>query len=420
MAGIPSLQDFKERLGRLADAKGASRVSIAIDCGVDATNLSKFLKVTDPYILPGYGLANLAHYVGDDVAATVATGEYHRLKAKISDQPKVRVERETEEQATERYRDEGLRRELEAYREIALRPTGVHSSVQKTKGLLTNWREWLAPLTVFVGDRRDTPPQTAGDILALPAATGDLQFLPRLQLPPDTEIRSDKTIFDPETLGKLVEDRNLLILGSPAANLIARAINNGSCFSFRNEQDAMTYDRTIRERFEDLTMKQLMMMISPNGPIPEELETMARLRNYVLTGFAQRGILDPVKYVGLRARSSGDTVDFCLVSLAKHPWSDDRVAIVAAGIGGAGTAGAVQMLAEPGAFEKHPLGGVIKVYKNPRLPWALKYSQLDPQWDSPEHTVPEYKDAVKKLVAAKQAPEFWEPNRVLDLLESLK
>ncbi|MFP5286690.1 MAG: hypothetical protein ACLGI9_13190, partial [Thermoanaerobaculia bacterium] len=70
-------------------------------------------------------------------------------------------------------------------------------------------------------------PKTSGDLLAYSASTLDLLYLPKLQLPPNTLILSDKifVIERPEIIRQLCREVNILTIGSPAVNLFSRRIN---------------------------------------------------------------------------------------------------------------------------------------------------------------------------------------------------
>jgi hypothetical protein len=114
--------------------------------------------------------------------------------------------------------------------------------------------EAFHPIAVVVGDRREEEPETPGDVLAYPASSCDLMFLLELGLPKDTPIVSDKVFMTANDthLRKRFGQVNLLIIGSPASNHLARKINQSAIFRFY-------IDPGVVQRIEDIEMSLARM-----------------------------------------------------------------------------------------------------------------------------------------------------------------
>ena len=238
--------------------------------------------------------------------------------------------------------------------------------------------------TIVVGDRREDPPNTLADILALTASTGDLTYLPDLGLQ-DARIRSDK-IFklaqDADLRAKLNHD--LILVASPAANLGSREVNDSACFRFSISPEV----REAEKNFENEVGKFAFD--------PDELKAFAKRKHSLLTrlkeDFARPGFVDPIDFDGSRGftRGRGSRTDYGVVTLCKNPWSPKGVAILAAGISGPGTAAALKLLGTEGAFEQHPLGGVFSVNVATEAHWEDRYDMLKPELDTHPYSVEKF------------------------------
>ena len=110
------------------------------------------------------------------------------------------------------------------------------------------------------------------ELLAISGSSADYFNFSFLQLPSGTEIISDKTLLlDTEDgaaaeqrLRKRFGDKNLLVIGSPASNLAARALNRGACFSFSCSAEAMEVANEIEQEVEPFKL------------LPAKLEEYAR------------------------------------------------------------------------------------------------------------------------------------------------
>lgn len=254
---------------------------------------------------------------------------------------------------------------------------------------LRDWPTGFDVRSAVVGDRRESPPHTSADVLVRPASMGDLYYFCDLAIRP--RIRSDKIIqiATDEALRRELKG-DLLVISSPAANMVARVVNRGAFFRFvctdRVKEDV--------ERFE-LELKPIKFR---RQQLEEFLdEKRSRQLNIMLNLLAQAGFVDPIDFTGLRGAVRKGSNDFGVVTLCRNPWDDNGVAILAAGVGGPATAAALKLLSRPKAFDRHPLGGVFKVQISQEAPWEERYDMLYPMWDTHEYDLQTYLDAVKNL-----------------------
>jgi len=102
---------------------------------------------------------------------------------------------------------------------------------------LGNFPRGFEPLTVVVGDRREQPLVSRGDLLVGSASPEDLKHILSLGLrDSQSVIRTDKLITNTANqndLHRVFGDSNLLVVGSPFVNLMARIVNGVSFFPFR-------------------------------------------------------------------------------------------------------------------------------------------------------------------------------------------
>lgn len=273
---------------------------------------------------------------------------------------------------------------------------------------LQDWPSAFEISCAVVGDRREQSPHTLADVLALPASSGDLFHLGRLRL--DALIRSDKVvIIESEDTQREVLSGDLLVIGSPAANLCARIVNQHAAFRFAVKPEAQqATDLLIRELAPDIPFpKRFRAKLDPNDD-----NNRPRLRelHHLHTEFSKSGFIDPVNYKALRGTVLKSYLDFGIVSLGRNPWDPNGLVVFAAGIHGPGTAAAVQMLIDPRTFDQRPMGGVFKVEISQTQPWSRRYEFLEPEWDTDPYTVTDYELAVKDLAKRTAAGEVstWE------------
>ncbi len=283
------------------------------------------------------------------------------------------------------------------------------------------------PLSIVCGDRRESKPATRGDLLAYSLSITDLMFLPRLKLKEDVEILSDKPflVMNSGYLKERFGQRNLLVIGSPAVNLLVRQLNKHSIFQFDSATviDVWTkWEKHIKANpqlndgryvaaFWEIVQspnKDIRDFVVPDGIPEQELQQLYDTAKALLDGkspkdlmnsFRKPGIIDPVDNK-LHAQSTRADNDFAMISIARNPYSDDNkfVAILAAGIHGPGTAHAVRCLAQKNIhFDKHPFGGVIEVRLDPFKDWPTRFETASCDWQTEDYT-PE--DLSEKLSVA--------------------
>jgi hypothetical protein len=414
------LQELRIQVEKWIRDNRQKQSNLAEQCGVTAADLAHFLSGKRPF--PAYVLANLAIELKIDANRLLVRWELSQWARKRQEDsggktPGLLTNKEL-----------GWDRAMTAFKSLLKRLPSSTSVQPPSSGprTLTDWPNAFFPLVVFVGDRREMPPQTPADLLAASASMGDLYYFPKLQLPPETEIRSDKTgvIAGSEGLRTLVQDKNLLIIGSPAANLMARTVNSGACFSFHVTLDASAQAEEFQKVLEPIRYLpgELERYAGGTNPVTPMETKWSRLRRYMIYGFARSGILDPVDYSGLRAVSTNKHSDYGVVTLCRHPWSEKHVAIMAAGLHGPGTAAAVKLLSQENAFLNRPLGGVFRVHVPTDAPWEERYKHLNPEWDSHPYSLESYASSVQQFADKYQKElegqfKFWNPSSVQALLK---
>jgi plasmid maintenance system antidote protein VapI len=261
---------------------------------------------------------------------------------------------------------------------------------------LVDWRRRLNIRTVLVGDRRELPPKTAADVLALTASTGDVTFLGDLGLRSSFRIRIDKILklASPHNLESLLSG-DCLVLGSPSANFGARVINGRSTFRFHVEDDLRDDERRFEKDLQPICFDVDALEEYTREFPDRKNERMRQLRN-MLRRFAKPGFIDPIKFVQPRGLAPRADCDYGMIALARSPWSKNGLVIFAAGRAGPGTAAAVRLLATDD-FHDHPLGGVFKVNISSEAPWELRYEQLRPKWETYNYTLDDFDKELESM-----------------------
>lgn len=244
-------------------------------------------------------------------------------------------------------------------------------------------------------DRREHPLQGLGDLIAISASTCDLMFLPALEMPPNTRIRSDKPIINRSShLDRLEFLRaNLLVVGSPAVSFATREILRkvGATFMFNISSETYEREQELYGRIE-----------RHNRYNPKALEQLKKEASSEIKGllasFRQPGFVDPVQFKDIRGRSIRNDADYGMVALAPNPWSPEHLVCICAGVHGPGTAGALQLLADRDQFKHHPWGGVFSVTVPTEAPWEERFDFLNPTWDTPDYTPEQYLNHMKNLI----------------------
>jgi DNA-binding XRE family transcriptional regulator len=316
-------------------------------------------------------------------------------------------------------------------------------SLQKRKTEFTNdiptlehFPDAFPDLVVVCGDRREMPPKRKGDLFVDSFSSSDFASLRKLfERCGPLDIISDK-IFAPVTpadnayLHEKYGGKNLIVIGSPAVNLLARSINKNCVFRFAMSQDVRDSlkhweqnfpeinDRKLREVLWDMTVKWKGSDESEEidiksycedyrGTDPKVYENqiaeLARKVQQLLQEntakdfknfFHRHGFVDPVdtKEQGYFLQ---DDNDFGVVSMCPNPYSENGnyFCILAAGIHGPGTHMAVRLLATDN-FKGHPLGGVIEIKLDLEARWSERFSKADFAWQTGSYEV---SDLLRKL-----------------------
>ena len=298
------------------------------------------------------------------------------------------------------------------------------SHVDQWSFQLGDFPQSFMPLVVVVGDRREGRPKTVGDVLAYSVSTIDILFLAQLNLPTDTLIVSDKVfqIESEKNLADRFRDFNILTIGSPAGNLFSRRINDNSLFRFvisdtakrslvQQERILEPYrlDRAALEFYIAIVTAKVQSFdgfLAWAGREPGEFsdihkrkfETILKavaeseLDSYrgLLREFAGSAITDPIvspkaKPNLTQPRHRGfilkPNIDFGLISLARHPYAEDKSVIYVAGMHGPGTAYGLRLLANPREWSR-PYGGVFEVQIPVDLSFGYRLQESTHEWQT--------------------------------------
>ncbi|WP_370943225.1 hypothetical protein AB5J62_29560 [Amycolatopsis sp. cg5] len=273
------------------------------------------------------------------------------------------------------------------------------------------------PLTVILGDRRESRAKSAADCLIYSGSATDAMSINLLGGHMDhTVIRSDKLLVRMpqdylESMPELAKS-NLLVIGSPAANWGARILNkDDAIFSFRIDEDVVARDETLRadDRMQDERFASVfgdLLRRSHHGDGMTTLDEDERqliagaeaLAQTVLDGstakammnkFRSLGILDPADQEH-HAQFTYGSNDFAVVTMARNPWcADGRYrAVICGGIHGPGTAWALrELLTNPERFANRPLGAVLEVKLRLDLDWPTRFEKATGFFQTREYTV---------------------------------
>jgi hypothetical protein len=292
-------------------------------------------------------------------------------------------------------------------KELALiQRTSVRSDLREGMSPnLANFPDAFYPLVVVCGDRRERPQKDWSDLVASSMSPLDLTFLLRLGLKPITTMpdgSKQKTLIFSDRLFASADDNqlrntfgsaNLLIVGSPKVNLLARRVNFSSLFRFtlKRTHQARNFHKLLEttELLRQANMVQafaIMCRKSPHTRLTEDqrrdlglsrkdVDDLLKLGRELLGDltisqasemFYPTGISDVVKRYHWTRPSDSQRLGF--VSLAAHPFNPERICIFVAGLDGVSTAQCLKSLAHARkAFAEHPFGGVLTVtYRDSR------------------------------------------------------
>lgn len=279
---------------------------------------------------------------------------------------------------------------------------------------LYNFPEAFQPIVVVIGDRREDPPKTMADLLAYSVSSSDILFLKHLNIG-KVDILSDKIFIleDFQTLKRKYGNTNLLVIGSPAVNLLSRKINNDSIFHFNISKDAknklklqenildnIKFDQESLSIYRDIlfgatSINELLIKFKHRPSIDKELKIKCKniLEQYKSTDlkrwkdlmheFDRPGIFDPIDNT-IHGASPKPYFDYGLISIAKNPFSDSNnfVSVYVAGVHAPGTAHCIKLLSNSSAFAAHPYGGVIEIEIDLYKGWTDRLYSSNVNWQT--------------------------------------
>lgn len=263
------------------------------------------------------------------------------------------------------------------------------------------------PWCVITGDRREYPPASRADLAALSVSSSDLMFLLALKLPPTTLVRSDK-IFRilPESQIKELMACNILAIGSPAVSFATREIlrRTGATHLFNISHDEYQKERHLSDSIAEADRLD-PEMLAKFANQPDVAEAVSQF----LPDFRKAGFVDPIDFRGIRGRSQDLRHDYGVVALAPNPWSEAHLVVIAAGVHGPGTAGALQMLIEPEKLINHPWGGVVLVNTPALAPWERLFERhLHPRFETHSYDPKKYISDLRFMIDEIKTDRFSE------------
>jgi hypothetical protein len=255
---------------------------------------------------------------------------------------------------------------------------------------LTHFPERFFPLTVVIGDRREEKPKTPGDFLAFSTSTMDLKWILKIHLRKDVEIWGDKivAVSPKDELEDMLGSSNLLIIGSPATNWLARKINQTAFFRFHIDLEMLKEADEMEKEIRDIYFR--------GGDLLEYKERNLEKLKELMQRFKGIGFPDPV-HGTKRGEFHDDFTDYGVVSFCEHPYSEDHYAILVAGHHLAGTMWAQDFLSRKEVFRERPLGGIIKI-RIPQFPVFRRLMYATPEWDTPPYSIQKLEENFKNLL----------------------
>ena len=292
-------------------------------------------------------------------------------------------------------------------------PAACKPTVRVSGRTLADFPEAFYPLAVVTGDKREERGNkiSVGDLGAYASTPADTRWILNLGLRPDVIKHIDKNfiLLGEDDLVEEFSEMNLLVVGSPASNHLARIINSSAAFRFN-------YSRDIEQAIDEVIAKARVFSTAQLVAFQEQERNrlVAKMRS-LFTG----GIFDPThpdEYVAAKYwQLARDTqLDFGVLTFASNPYYEMKcrfekrqcdhkyVSIMAAGIHHPATAHALKFLGQDcrqqGVFEKHPYGGVIRVELDLSIPFSARTTKALCDWEDVADKERRPSDDQKKLL----------------------
>lgn len=279
------------------------------------------------------------------------------------------------------------------------------------------------PLTIILGDRRESRAKSAADCLIYSGSMTDAMYLSCLgEKMKSAAIRSDKLLVRMpvdylEDMPELAES-NLLIIGSPAVNWGSRILNkNDAIFPFRIDHNVVTHDEQLRHnaRMQDGTFAGVFWDLAQSdlGKQQDRTDAFERASNEtddphlvaeaekfaknVLDGSTAKAVMNKFRTLGIidpadqehHAQITHSANDFAVVTLARNPYckTGRYRAVICGGTHGPGTARALkELLSHPERFKNHPLGAVLEINLRLDLDWPTRFEKATISFQTREYT----------------------------------
>ena len=262
---------------------------------------------------------------------------------------------------------------------------------------LVDFPHAFLPISVVIGDRREKEPKTRGDLFALSASPAELRWIHSLGLPQDTEIIPDKIFM---TAGeKYIQEnyglRNLLVIGSPAANHVARLANETAFFPFAVDPGVYEQWKKMSAEISEIGDDRTKLTNYSYDPRINEL-----LRFY-MNQYRKGGFIDPTYTFVKRGETIPYDRDYGVVTISKNPFEPDSsgnfCCILAAGVHLPGTMHAIALLGEARSeFKNRPLGGIFSVHLE-EAAFEKRIAGATPRWSTEEYKLKSMYDALMGL-----------------------
>ncbi len=281
-----------------------------------------------------------------------------------------------------------------ALAELAIKEFNVKESTvaSDADGSLKGFETLAANMVVVTGDKRESSLSRicVGDFGVVSASQAELRWLARLKLPPETDIYSDKIFLldSPDELKRRFGNKNILVVGSPASNHLARRLHlkappegwqiGAPIFRFNLRAEII---ESIEKEILDLRGLNEAQLVGQQGD-PDTRTLLNFWTKQLFTG----GIVDPVDpqhKFWLRGFQPDNYKDFGLVSMARNPFCDDyrHVCICVAGYHLFGTARALDFLSSPQRRNACPFGGIIRVNIPKVASFSARFDYTEAEWD---------------------------------------